>query len=830
MQKKSEAFPKKIYLKPALEERLAQILAVPLTVAAAPFGYGKTTAVKKVLLSLSVDMLWDTCYTGAEAAFWRCFVKSLQTAGVDTASLTWQELPRNAATRQRVIEVLQASNLKKTVVFVWNNYHLLGSEDCDKLLLALAKADLPNWHFVLLTQRPPDFTLDELVLKGECLYLQPKDFAFEVSDIIVYYRKNGIVLERRAAENLLAATEGWVSALYLYLRQYHNGQSPQTGEELLRLVQAVAYNSCSEAEKTLLTELSILNEDFSGRQAAYVTENDAAPALLENLALRHGFISYELLRGQYHIHNAFKVYLQRMGAELPDTERRRLCRRSGQWYELQNDFLTAFCYYHTAGDYDKMLTVFEKDRGCSFENNYKNKIMAYFGEAPETIRQKHIKAGLIYALWLFLSGENERLQQEIRKLRKYIGQLEDRQEREQCLGELEFLLGETQYNDVEAMAAYFKKSLQLLRQPVRFFSPQTIWGGGANSILFMFYRQAGTLQKTLDVFPQAMAYYYRLVQNHGAGSEYVLASEAYFQRGYWEKAFILATEALNVSRRNEQVGVELCAEFIALRISIALGNKKRVREISRRLDALQTAVQEHLYRKTIEASRAWIDLQLGDKGKLLVSWLQKGDFQKSGLLYSAWGCLYIVYGRRYLLLQKDYLPLLGQLREFEAAARSFNNFLLSIYAAVYSAAAQDGLQHENEALSELNRALVLAAADGIVMPFVENFDVLEPLLKKAAQQNSGEPELLAKILELGAVYQENLKNIKHKASYIMGGKTLTAREAEIANFVVQGRTNAEIAAEMFIAEITVKKALQGIYRKLGVDTRLELVMALNADS
>ena len=826
MQKKSEAFPKKIYLKPALEERLAQILAVPLTVAAAPFGYGKTTAVKKVLLSLSVDMLWDTCYTGAEAAFWRCFVKSLQTAGVDTASLTWQELPRNAATRQRVIEVLQASNLKKTVVFVWNNYHLLGSEDCDKLLLALAKADLPNWHFVLLTQRPPDFTLDELVLKGECLYLQPKDFAFEVSDIIVYYRKNGIVLERRAAENLLAATEGWVSALYLYLRQYHNGQSPQTGEELLRLVQAVAYNSCSEAEKTLLTELSILNEDFSGRQAAYVTENDAAPALLENLALRHGFISYELLRGQYHIHNAFKVYLQRMGAELPDTERRRLCRRSGQWYELQNDFLTAFCYYHTAGDYDKMLTVFEKDRGCSFENNYKNKIMAYFGEAPETIRQKHIKAGLIYALWLFLSGENERLQQEIRKLRKYIGQLEDRQEREQCLGELEFLLGETQYNDVEAMAAYFKKSLQ---QPVRFFSPQTIWGGGANSILFMFYRQAGTLQKTLDVFPQAMAYYYRLVQNHGAGSEYVLASEAYFQRGYWEKAFILATEALNVSRRNEQVGVELCAEFIALRISIALGNKKRVREISRRLDALQTAVQEHLYRKTIEASRAWIDLQLGDKGKLLVSWLQKGDFQKSGLLYSAWGCLYIVYGR-YLLLQKDYLPLLGQLREFEAAARSFNNFLLSIYAAVYSAAAQDGLQHENEALSELNRALVLAAADGIVMPFVENFDVLEPLLKKAAQQNSGEPELLAKILELGAVYQENLKNIKHKASYIMGGKTLTAREAEIANFVVQGRTNAEIAAEMFIAEITVKKALQGIYRKLGVDTRLELVMALNADS
>ena len=97
----------------------------------------------------------------------------------------------------------------------------------------------------------------------------------------------------------------------------------------------------------------------------------------------------------------------------------------------------------------------KKTAAAALRTIIKNKIMAYFGEAPETIRQKHIKAGLIYALWLFLSGENERLQQEIRKLRKYIGQLEDRQERGQCLGELEFLLGETQYNDVEAMAAYF---------------------------------------------------------------------------------------------------------------------------------------------------------------------------------------------------------------------------------------------------------------------------------------------------------------------------------------------------------------------------------------
>ena len=113
MPKKNEAFPKKIYLKPSLAERLKQLLAVPLTVAVAPFGYGKTTAVKKTLLSLSVDMFWDNCQAEAETVFWRCFVRSLQAAGVDTSPLTWQQLPRNAATRQRIIEVLQSARLQK---------------------------------------------------------------------------------------------------------------------------------------------------------------------------------------------------------------------------------------------------------------------------------------------------------------------------------------------------------------------------------------------------------------------------------------------------------------------------------------------------------------------------------------------------------------------------------------------------------------------------------------------------------------------------------------------------------------------------------------------
>lgn len=49
---------------------------------------------------------------------------------------------------------------------------------------------------------------------------------------------------------------------------------------------------------------------------------------------------------------------------------------------------------------------------------------------------------------------------------------------------------------------------------------------------------------------------------------------------------------------------------------------------------------------------------------------------------------------------------------------------------------------------------------------------------------------------------------------------LTAREREIVELVAQGRTNAEIASELWVAPSTVKKHLENVYEKLGVGRRM----------
>jgi DNA-binding NarL/FixJ family response regulator len=53
--------------------------------------------------------------------------------------------------------------------------------------------------------------------------------------------------------------------------------------------------------------------------------------------------------------------------------------------------------------------------------------------------------------------------------------------------------------------------------------------------------------------------------------------------------------------------------------------------------------------------------------------------------------------------------------------------------------------------------------------------------------------------------------------------SLTAREREVLNLLARGRSNADIAQELFITNKTVKNHLSRIYEKIGVHSRAEAI-------
>jgi DNA-binding NarL/FixJ family response regulator len=55
-----------------------------------------------------------------------------------------------------------------------------------------------------------------------------------------------------------------------------------------------------------------------------------------------------------------------------------------------------------------------------------------------------------------------------------------------------------------------------------------------------------------------------------------------------------------------------------------------------------------------------------------------------------------------------------------------------------------------------------------------------------------------------------------------GLESLTERELQLARLVADRKTNAEIAAELFLSQKTVETHLRNIFRKVGVSSRVEL--------
>ncbi len=84
-------------------------------------------------------------------------------------------------------------------------------------------------------------------------------------------------------------------------------------------------------------------------------------------------------------------------------------------------------------------------------------------------------------------------------------------------------------------------------------------------------------------------------------------------------------------------------------------------------------------------------------------------------------------------------------------------------------------------------------------------------------------------LELGKLGRRPSRRSKAPKSQETGLASLSGRELEVANLVVDRLTNAQIAHELFLSEKTIESHLRNIFGKLGVSSRVEVARAVEQD-
>ena len=125
-------------------------------------------------------------------------------------------------------------------------------------------------------------------------------------------------------------------------------------------------------------------------------------------------------------------------------------------------------------------------------------------------------------------------------------------------------------------------------------------------------------------------------------------------------------------------------------------------------------------------------------------------------------------------------------------------------------------------------AIRLAAPEGFLRPFLNIWPRCAPLLSLALEIEDFAPNLQAFVRDIlkrmtqADDTQTSLSKIDVAA--LSTATSISAREREVLRLLTAGLSNRQIAAQLCVAESTVKAHLDNIYRKLDVNNRAQAIL------
>ncbi|MCI5944103.1 MAG: LuxR C-terminal-related transcriptional regulator, partial [Eubacterium sp.] len=334
------------------------------------------------------------------------------------------------------------------------------------------------------------------------------------------------------------------------------------------------------------------------------------------------------------------------------------------------------------------------------------------------------------------------------------------------------------------------------------------WTFGSPSVLMMFYRAPGELQSELAEMDECMPHYYKVTGNHGQGAETIMRAEAAFMQGCSMDAHIEMEHAYAQIEGNGQENMALCCDFLAQRLSLHMDMEQRYSFEERHMELLHhhNAAWINIW----TATSAYYHALVGETERIPAVF---AEHQLSTINFLAPGkpMMEMIENQVYLA-QGAYAKVIGRSTSQLAVCEAMHYALVALHIRIQTAAAYEVLGKSREAHAWLSKALSDAAPDGFVIPFVENYDLLQPILAREIKS-----DLIVKIIELGEAAKAR------KAANTRPGAfdALTQREFEIVKLMAQRLSNREIAERLFLSEGSVKQYVNQIYSKLHIegDTR-----------
>ena len=804
-----------IYISERLQKSLQPVSNSALTAITAPMGYGKTTAVNWYLSRLAKDsqalLIRISIYSQNLSIFWKSVQNAFSFAGLNF--LENYDCPEDEASAGFLTEILcyQLEKCENCYIFI-DDFHLLKDDRADTFLCRMAGRIPENVHLIVASRN--HFISDDWIVRlgGRLHRIEIDDLRLNSGELSAYIRRCGTSMTDSQLEQLLKSSEGWFAAVYLNLCSFSkSGELLGKTSDIYQMFSASMLNPLPEDRKEFLSAMGLADE-FTEEMAEFITKREDVHQILKMLTRQNAFVTC-LNDGQtYRFHHMMKECAFRAFRTLDDSRQAFYYERYGEWYEKHGAYIHALSAYRRNQNFAAILRVVQKDAGILLASLKPEEVLEVLNRCPVSVLKEYPLAILVLMRCMF-NWKNIPKMLELKELllasiREHPKLSEE--ERGNLLGECDLIQSFLMYNDISRMSQFHRSASEKMTRPAISIRSDGGWTFGSPSVLMMFHRKSGELDKELEEMNQCMPHYYKITNGHGQGAETIMSAEAHFMRGNFVDAHIALEKAYTQIQGNGQESIALCCDFLAQRLSICMDIKMRNTFEERRKELLQG--HNTTWVNIFDSTCAYYYAVTGQTERIPTLF---GAHMLSTVNFLAPGrpMMEMIENQVYLA-QGEYSKVIGRSESILAMCQALHYDLVALHVQIQLLAANWKLGKTEQALELLRRSLSQAFPDGILMPFVENYPYIEELLKGSffgINEN-----FLFRITRMGKEWEMRCDQLKKEEAYPPVFKVLSDRELEITELMAKHMSNKEIAQSLFLSEGTVKQYINQIYSKLQI--------------
>ena len=839
--------------RPRLLQKLNQGLQRKLTLVSASAGFGKTTVVADWLQQIASAHGW-LALDGVDndpARFMTYFVAALQTidANLGQGVVSQPQLPSLQPFMVGLINALTA--VSQPIILVLDDYHNIQNPLIHDALTFLIENQPPQLHLVVTTREDPPFPLPRLRMRSQLVEVRQQDLRFTAEETAVFLNQS-MQLNLTAAniEALEARTEGWIAGLQLAALAI---QTPPQQPDRPDLDQFIAQFSGSNryvidylVEEVVAQQPSFVQEflrktavcdRFCAPLCDWLIETDVpSKEILRDLESANLFlVPLDDRREWFRYHHLFADFLL---TEIAPAEQREHHAQVATWF-AQNELLReAIQHGLAAQDFARVETWITQMAPTLFRLGELTTLQGWIARLPEERVAASAALSTLNGWLAWLMGQGEKAQAFANLAQSATGA-------DQPAGELLalqacLLLVRDNSDDALQLA---QRAAAALQETDSFFhnmvllilaEAQNVLGDvtGAVATLQTAVNTPSSLQDPFTVIgaamnlaqlldmqarrSEALALCDQMIARYSddAGRPYpmtglilIMLGTLKYHANELQEAEELVQEGMRLGEQFNVAGVIMSGKIMMANLLLALDRPQEALQAAREMHQLVTQADFAAYVGQAAAVEANMQAMIGN-WTAVSTWAQSANLSPMDHPDFSQDLDYLVYAR--LLIAQDQLDdALQILQLLSASLQKAGRVQMLLTALILESIVYDQLDNRELATVKMSTAVSLASAELYLRPFLNEGQVIQPILQLSRETN---PTFVDQLLaEFGVSGNEALV------------EPLSDRELEVLRLVAQGYSNRETAVKLVVTEGTIKKHLNNVYGKLGVKNRTQAI-------